>query len=335
MKRRAGSAKKGGRRKASIAVTGLEENFLQIVDGHTAGDPMREDVVWTCLSRTEISHRLAKMGTAVGRDTVGRLLKEFGFRKRKPEKTKVMGETPNRNEQFEIIAALKQEFFDSPNPVISIDTKKKELMGNLFRAGAAYSDGPNAVFDHDYPSYAEGKLVPHGIYDLKRNHGHLALGLSHDTSQFACDNLRLWWRRHGQKHYPRALKMLLLCDSGGSNNCRHHIFKEDLQRVVNTIGIPIRVAHYPTHCSKYNPIDHRLFPHVTRAWAGVVFRNLKVVIECLRRVWTSTGLKVTYAVLDKAYELRRQASDRFLESSPIQYEDALPLWNYTVMPTQY
>ena len=335
MKPKVESGKKGGRKKASIAAPELEENLRQVVRDHTAGDPTREEVVWTYLSSREIAARLKRWGTPVCPDTVRSLLREFGFRKRQVEKTKTMGDTPFRNEQFENIARLKQEYFDSPNPAISMDTKKKELLGEFFRGGDAWSTGPNAVFDHDFPSYAQGKIIPHGLYDLKRNVGHITLGTSHDTSQFACDSFHLWWRRHGARAYPDAESILLLCDGGGSNNCRHYIFKEDLQRLVNRIGIPIRVAHYPPHCSKYNPIEHRLFPHVTRAWSGVVFRMLETVTACLRRVWTSTGLKVTYAVLDKVYQLKRQASERFLESFPVRFEDLLPDWNYTVVPTTY
>jgi len=313
----------------------LENNFIALVHDHTAGDPMREDVVWTYLSSTEIAQRLDLLGTPVSPDTVRGLLDEFGFRKRQAEKSKVMGETPLRNEQFENIARLKSEYLDSPNPIVSMDTKKKEFLGEFFRAGQAYCTGPNRTFDHDFPSYAEGKIIPHGLYDLKRNAGHITLGSSHDTSQFACDSFRLWWRRHGQRHYPDAESILLLCDGGGSNNCRHHIFKEDLQRLVNQIDVSVRMAHYPPHCSKYNPIEHRLFSHVTRAWSGLIFRSMQIVTDGLRRVWTSTGLKVTYAVLDKAYQLGRQASGRFLEAYPIQFEQYLPDWNYTVVPTAY
>jgi len=296
---------------------------------------MHPKVVWTYLSSTEIVQQLDRMGTPVGPDTVRALLGEFGFRRRRAEKRKTMAEVPFRNEQFEIIAQLKQRYLDLPNPIISMDTKKKEFLGEFFRAGQSWSNGANAVFDHDYPSYADGKIIPHGLYDLKRNAGHMTLGTSHDTSQFACDSFRLWWGRHGRGAYPKAESILLLCDGGGSNNCRHHIFKEDLQRLVNRIDLPIRVAHYPPHCSKYNPIEHRLFPHVTRAWSGVVFRTLDIVTKCLRRVWTSTGLRVTYAVLRKVYQLKRQATDRFLESYPIQFEPQLPDWNYTVVPTTY
>ena len=300
-----------------------------------AGDPMREEVFWTYLSSTEIAARLSDLGTPVCPDTVRGLLEDFGFHKCQAEKTITMGQSPFRNEQFENIARLKQQYLDLGNPVISMDTKKKELLGGLFRAGRIYGTGSDAVFDHDFPSYAEGKIVPHGLYDVKRNVGHITLGLSHDTSKFACESIGLWWGRHGERAYPYADSILLLTDCGGSNNCRHLIFKEDLQRLVNRLNISIRVAHYPPHCSKYNPIEHRLFPHVTRAWSGVVFRTLDIVTACLKRVRTSSGLKVTYAVLDKVYELKRKVSARFLNAFPIQFDDYLPDWNYTVTPTTY
>lgn len=313
----------------------LENNFVEVVRNHTAGDPAREDIVWTYLSSTEIAQRLEQLGTPVSPDTVRGMLDDFGFHRRQAEKVKTKETVEFRNEQFENIAELKQEYFDSPNPIVSMDTKKKEFLGELFRDGQAYATGTNAVLDHDFPSYAEGKIIPHGLYDLRRNVGHMTLGTSHDTSQFACDSFRIWWRSHGIRAWPRADSILLLCDGGGSNNCRHYIFKEDLQRLVNRLGIPIRVAHYPTHCSKYNPIEHRLFPHIARAWKGLIFRSIKIVTDGLRRVWTSTGLKVTYKVLDKVYALKRQASERFLESYPIQHEDHLPNWNYTVIPADY
>lgn len=310
----------------------LKSNFKQVVHDHTAGDPMQEGVIWTYLSAPQIADELDKRGTPVSVDVVRDLLEEFGFHKRAAEKTKTMGETPERNEQFENIARLRAEYEASSNPIVSMDTKKKELLGEFYRPGQAYSTGPNRVFDHDYPSYAEGKIIPHGLYDLKRNVGHITLGSSRDTSQFACDSFRLWWRRHGERHYPRATSILLLCDGGGSNNSRHHIFKKDLQRLASQLGVSIRVAHYPPHCSKYNPIEHRLFSHVTRAWSGLIFRSLDIVTDGLRRVATSTGLKTTYAVMNKVYQLGRKASDSFLEANPIEYATTLPQWNYTAKP---
>ena len=305
---------------------------MEIVCAHLAGDPQREDVVWTYLTPPQIVHELARVGTPVCVDTVRNLFDEFGLHQRQAEKTKVKDVVLHRNEQFENIARLKQQFEDSANPIISMDSKKKEFIGELFRAGHAYGNGPNAVLDHDYPSWAVGKFIPHGLYDLKRNVGHITLGFSHDTSQFACDSFRLWWQRHGARAYPRATSILLLCDGGGSNNSRHHIFKEDLQRLVNAIGISIRVAHYPPYCSKYNPIEHRLFPHVTRAWSGLIFRTLDIVTQGLRRVATSTGLTLTYGVLDNVYALRRTVSQSFLDACPIQFAPLLPAWNYTVEP---
>lgn len=293
---------------------------------------MREDVVWTYLTAPQIADELAERGTPVCADTARKLLDEHGFHRRQAEKTKTKDDVPHRNEQFENIARLKLEYLDSANPILSMDSKKKEFIGDLFRDGRVYANGPNAVLDHDFPSWAVGKLVPHGLYDVKRNMGHITLGCSHDTSQFACDSLRLWWQRHGARAYPKAASILLLCDGGGSNNCRHYIFKADLQRLVNGLGLPIRVAHYPPHCSKYNPIEHRLFPHVTRAWSGVIFRTIDIVTGCLKRVSTSTGLKLTYAVLDKVYALKRTVSQSFLDACPLKFDKLLPDWNYTVIP---
>ena len=240
----------------------LEDNFVEVVSGHVAGDPMREDVVWTYLSPTEIAGELANLGTPICPDTVRILLGDFGFSKRQAEKTITMGNVPFRNEQFEKIAELMAEYRDSGNPIISMDTKKKEHLGNLFRRGRAWANGPNSAPDHDFLRYAKGILIPHGLYDVQRNVGHVTLGFSHDTSQFACDSFLLWWRRYGGRAYPDATSILLLCDGGGSNGSRHYIFKEDLQKLVNKIGLPIRVAHYPPYCSKYNPIEHRLFPNI-------------------------------------------------------------------------
>ena len=165
--------------------------------------------------------------------------------------------------------------------------------------------------------------------------GHVTLGRSHDTSQFACDSFLGWWRQYGRRAYPRASKILLLCDCGGSNNYRHHIFKEDLQRLVNRIDIPIRIAHYPPYCSKYNPIEHRLFPHITRACQGIVFHTLEIVKRFIRNTCTRTGLRVTLNVLEKEYKTRRQATAAFLENYPILFDEYLSDLNYTAVPCDY
>jgi hypothetical protein len=165
------------------------------------------------------------------------------------------GHSPDRDAQFRRIAELKTQYAAAGNPVFSIDTKAKEHLGQLFRKGRVWTQRAVQAFDHDFPSWAAGVVIPHGIYDLARNRGHLNIGLSHDTSQFACDSFRWYWNRIGHQCYPEATSILWLCDCGGSNAAAHHIFKQDLQALVHDIGIEIRVAHYPSYCSKYNPIE--------------------------------------------------------------------------------
>lgn len=238
----------------------------------------------------------------------------------------------HRNEQFENIAALKATYQMNGNPVISIDTKKKEHIGNFYRAGQLYTTAPLETYDHDFTSFAEGRIIPHAIYDLQLNTGFINIGTSHDTSEFVCDSMRQWWYAQGQHDYPQATSLLILCDSGGSNSCRHYIFKQDLQQLANELGIELRVAHYPPYCSKYNPIEHRLFPHITRACQGVVFKSLAVVKELMARTKTNQGLSVAVNVIDKIYSTGRKATDSFKENLPIIFDDFLPQWNYRAVP---
>ena len=175
-------------------------------------------------------------------------------------------------------------------------------------------------------------IIPHGIYDLKGNQAYLNLGTSKDTSQFACDSLKQWWLAQGQFDYPQATSILILCDGGGSNNSRHYIFKQDLQALANELGLELRIAHYPPYCSKYNPIEHRLFPHLTRACQGMVFKSLELVKELMAKTKTASGLHVTVNTIDKVYETGRKATDQFIENMPILFDDYLPKWNYTAVP---
>jgi Rhodopirellula transposase DDE domain len=188
------------------------------------------------------------------------------------------------------------------------------------------------VHDHDWPSLAEGVVIPHGLYDLFRNEGYIQIGTSHDTGEFACDSLWYWWENHGSKLYPMARSILLLCDGGGSNSSRHYLFKQDLQTLSNDLGLEIRVAHYPPYTSKYNPIEHRLFPHVTRACQGVIFESVEIVQELIAKTKTKTGLKVFATILDNVYETGRKVVDNFKEDMEIVFDEYLPQWNYTAVP---
>lgn len=243
-----------------------------------------------------------------------------------------MKQVPQRNEQFENIATLVAEYRQTANPIISIDTKKKEYLGNFYRPGQLYSQAPLPTYDHDFFSFAEGVIIPHGIYDLKRNQACLNLGISKDTSEFACDSLKTWWLEQGQFDYPNATSILILCDGGGSNNARHYIFKQDLQALANQLGLEIRIAHYPPYCSKYNPIEHRLFPHVTRACQGVVFKSLDLVQQLMQKTQTAQGLSVTVNIIDKVYHTGRKATAEFIDHMPIVFDDYLPKWNYRAVP---
>jgi len=204
-----------------------------------------------------------------------------------------MKEVKNRNEQFLNIARLKAESQKKGIPIISMDSKKKEDIGNFFREGYLYTQKEIRTFDHDFKSFAEGVAIPHGIYDITKNIGWISLGTSCDTSEFACDSLRQWWYNRGKYDYPTATSLIILCDGGGSNSSRHYLFKEDLQKLVNEIEIEIRIAHYPPYASKYNPIEHRMFPHVTKACQGVIFKSIEVVKEFMEKTKTNKGLKVT------------------------------------------
>jgi Rhodopirellula transposase DDE domain len=206
---------------------------------------------------------------------VRRLLETLGLARRQMAKVLAGGDSPHRDAQFRHLAHLIQEFLEAGNPVLSIDTKKKEFLGTLYRHGKVYCQQALKAFDHDFPSLASGVIMPHGIDDLARNQGWIHVGLSRDTTAFACESLRLFWHSDGRRLYPNASAILLLCDGGGSNSCHKHLFKEDLQDVVNDLAVPIRVAHYPAYCSKFNPIERRLFRHVTRACQGVLLDSLR------------------------------------------------------------
>ena len=312
----------------------MEQNFLEVLRDHTAGDPMRQEVKWTNLTRREISGRLAERGTPAGKRVVKQLLKKHGYVKRKARKTEAMGPRhPDRDAQFQNITRLKEEFFQAGQPVLSIDTKKKELLGNFYRDGKLYTQETIEVFDHDFPSAASGVVFPHGLYDVGCNRGHINLGTSHETSQFACDSIERWWQLQGRGQYPRARRLLLLCDGGGSNSASRYVFKEELQKLAERLGLEIRVAHYPPYCSKYNPIEHRLFPHVTRACQGVVFHTIQIVKGLMEKAKTSTGLRVTVDIIDKVYETGRKCTKGFKENMKIVFDNVLPKWNYRAIPS--
>ncbi|MEL6106042.1 MAG: ISAzo13 family transposase [Planctomycetota bacterium] len=242
------------------------------------------------------------------------------------------GEYPDRDAQFERIAELIEQYESNGNPWFSIDTKAKEHLGMLYRKGRVRPTRAFQAFDHDFPSWADGVVIPHGIYDPVFNRGHINLGLSRDTTEFACDSFRRFWNQIGKRRYPAAESILLTCDCGGSNPANTSLFKWDLQRLSDSIGLEIRIAHYPSYCSKYNPIERRFFPHVGRACSGLLFDSLDTVLRLMRTASTSTGLKTTVNIIRRCYEAGRTATQQMKDSLRILYDERLPKWNYRTSP---
>jgi hypothetical protein len=312
----------------------LTRAFETVIDNYTAGDPMQDGVRWTNLTRSEIAAGMSAEGCLVSVTIVDRLLDHFGFRRRKPRKVQTMGTAADRDAQFRKIGKLKKDYLRRGQPVLSIDTKKREILGQYVRPGRLLSTAPLAGWDHDFPTHSPGVAIPHGVFDLARNEGHVHLGTSHDTSEFAVDSLWWWWLDRGRHLYAEASDLLLLCDSGGSHGCRRLLFKEELASLAKLTGLRIRVAHYPTYCSKYNPIDHRLFPHLTRVCQGMFLTTIELFRRLMEKATTKSGLRVFASVIDKAYELGRTASRRFVERMPVRFDRLLPTWNYVVLPSR-
>ena len=298
----------------------------------TAGSPMKAAVRWTNLKTSDLVQALAAKGVAASRFMVQQVTQAQGLVRRKMSKVLPGKATANRDEQFQKIAEKRRECQRQGIPILSIDTKKKEFIGQLYRGGKSYCAQAVKVYDHDFPSLADGVVVPHGIYDLTKNKGYVSLGKSKDTSEFLCDNLRHHWHHGIKQDYPEADEMLLLMDGGGSNSCLHYIVKEDLQNLANELQVKLTVAHYPAYCSKYNPIEHRLFPHLQRTWEGVVFENYELVKERVEQTTTATGLQVVAWLNEKVYQTGRQYGKNFKEQMTIVFDQVLPKWNYQIEP---
>jgi hypothetical protein len=323
----------GGRKRTLAQQPALATQFEAVLVEHTAGSPMKAELRWTYLSPSQISAYMERAGNAASSYIVKQLLKQQHYVQRKAQKRLATGQCAGRDAQFKLIRALCADYRGLGYPIISIDTKKKEALGNLYREGRLYTREEIQVWDHDYPHLAEGVIIPYTIYDLLRNHAYVYLGTSKDTAEFVGDCLRHWWRHYGLRYYPQAPAILALADSGGSNSYRHYIFKQELQNVVDDLGIEIRMAHYPSYCSKWNPVEHRVFPHITRALQGVIFTSYALVKQVIETTTTKTGLQVTAHLVDKVYATGKRVTDDFKATMRIVFNDLLGKWNYRAIPT--
>lgn len=232
------------------------------------------------------------------------------------------------------ITAICEEASGVGLPIVSIDTKKKEMLGNFKREGKALSNGPLKSLDHDFSTFSDGQIVPHGIYDVTRNVGYMTLGISHDTSRFVCDNISRVWEQHLKRQYPDAHTLVILCDGGGSNSSAHRIVKQDLMDLANKLGIRLLVVHYPPYCSKFNPIEHRLFSQITRSWSGAPLMSLQNAAYRAAMTTTKKGLQVHVHINSKTYDIKRPIDESYQKrlARQVVFAQELGKWNYLVKP---
>ena len=300
------------------------------IDVHKGGSPTNVGVYWIHYKPYEISKAFkAETGRKVSNGMVKCLLLELGFKYRKLSKNQATGVCEDRNRQFQVIFNLVLAM-SLGSPMISIDCKKKEEIGNLYRDGKCYMNGDLKVYDHDYSHLSEGKVVPHGIYDLQRNEGYVTIGTSHETAEFITDNLLWWWESYGIDQYPDAKNILIFCDSGGGNSYRHHAFKKKLLELAEKIGKDLIICHYPPSASKWNPIEHRLFAQIHLAMEGAVFTDYLIIKTLIEKTTTKTGLKVIARIVDKEYQIGSKTPKSDVDFSRITFNLTVPKLSYKI-----
>ena len=288
---------------------------------------------WVRSSLRHLSKALINQGYQIGRMTVGRLLKTLGYSLKANRKERSGPPHPDRDRQFRYIGRVKRMFIANGHPVISVDSKKKELIGNFKNAGQTWCQQAEDVNVHDFRQDAVGRAVPYGIYDLVHNEGYVYVGNSADTSEFAVDAICQWWEDENRPTFPDESKLLILSDAGGSDGCRYRLWKKLLQeRLADRLGIEVMVCHYPTGCSKWNPIEHRLFSHISINWAGQPLRSFAKMLGCICGTTTEAGLKVKAFLVDRVYEKGIEVSKKELESLNLQRRRVCPRWNYLIQP---
>jgi hypothetical protein len=304
-----------------------------VVEPETAGDPTSEQK-WVRSSLRQLRARLRDLGHAASPPTVGRLLKQLGYALHVNVKTReARAAHLQRDAQFQHIAQQRETFRRAGLPQISVDTKKKELIGNFKNAGRAWRQEPEAVNVHDFRQDSLGRAVPYGIDDLTRNAGTVWVGQSADTPRFAVAAIARWWQEEGPAAYPGADQVLVLADAGGSNGAAPRLWKQQLQeQVSDRFRLTVTVCHYPTGCSKWNPIEHRLFSQISRTWAGKPLRSWATLLGYIRGTTTSTGLRVRAGLDDRAYPKGETVSDAEMASLNLERHAVCPLWNYTIRP---
>jgi hypothetical protein len=330
-----GCVRRAGAGRPSIDATqpGIRQALERLVDPLTRGDP-GSALRWTCKSRAKLAAALSRQGYAVSSTTVGRLLNELGYRLQSVRKSREGAAHPDRNAQFEHINHSAQRFLGEGQPVISVDTKKKELVGDFRNAGREWhpSGAPEKAMVHDFPSDGLGKAIPYGIYDMARNEAWVSVGRDHDTPAFAVASIGQWWRQMGRKAYPEAKALFITADAGGSNGYRSRSFKHQLQRFADETGLRIRVSHFPPGTSKWNKIEHRLFCHITQNWRGKPLRTFETIVDLIGNTRTAAGLRVKVKLDKRKYPTGAKVTNAQMKALSIQRDDFHGDWNYELHP---
>jgi hypothetical protein len=326
----------GGRPRVETKHPEIMGALQSILENETAGDPMCERV-WVRNGVERLAIQLTEQGFPVCHMTVWRLLKRMGYSMKfnaRRRRGSADADHPERDEQFEYIASRRKEFGDRGLPLISVDTKKKELIGNFRSPGRTWCRKPAEVNEHDYSSQAEALAVPFGIYDVKKNTGYVVVGLSHNTAEFAVSSISKWWQDEGQVVYPGAAELLILADGGGGNGYRSRAWRWNLQEMIcNPYRLAVTVCHYPPGCSKWNPVEHRLFSQISNNWSGKPLRSLPIMLGYIRGTTTRTGLRVK-AVLDEGvYPKGQKVSWKDVDTLNLTPHEVCPEWNYTIRPS--
>ena len=327
--RRAG----GGRRAVSETDSGLVPALKRLVDPATLGDPMRP-LIWVSKSMEKLAAALTEMGHPISADTVRKELVKLGFSRQSNRKAEEGSKHPDRNAQFDYINAKVLAAQAQQQPVVSVDTKKKELIGNFKNGGTDYrpKGNPQRVNVHDFENKNLGKVVPYGVYDVTANTGFVSVGITSDTAEFAVQSIRCWRERMGEQRYPNARELTITADCGGSNGARVRLWKLELQKLADETGLVIHVHHYPPGTSKWNKIEHRLFCHITQNWRGRPLTTRLAVIELIGATTTKTGLKVDSALDTRTYRKGIRVSKAEMKSLDIAGDQFHPEWNYTIRP---
>jgi hypothetical protein len=323
----------GGRKPVTQHDASLLRDLESLVDPVTRGDP-QSALRWTCKSTRKLAEELEVEGHCVGYRTVAMLLRGLNYSLQSNRKTREGASNPDRNAQFEYINAQVCRFQKRGQPVVSVDTKKKELVGDFKNGGREYQPKgqPEEVRTHDFMDKELGKAIPYGVYDMAANEGWVSVGIDHDTAYFATESLRRWWANMGSKVYPKAKELLVTADGGGSNGSRLRLWKVALQELANTIGMKIKVCHFPPGTSKWNKIEHRMFCHITENWRGRPLRSLGVIVNLIGDTRTAMGLWIKVELDNAAYGIGIKVSDEQLAAVSIKKDDFHGEWNYTISP---